>query len=89
MRFASALFLLARLAVHLRVAAVDAAAEGGVVWGVIRRQVAVADEVVNDDDGGVLFEFVAVAHKAADFIERQAEKFADFAVVVVRLEIGR
>ena len=48
-----------------------------------------ADEVVNDDHGGVLFEGVAVAYQAGDFVKRQAEEFAHFAVAVVRTEVGR
>ena len=67
----------------------DAATEGRVVWGIVWRQVAVADEVVNDDHGGVLFEGVAVAHQAGDFVKRQAEEFVHFAVAVVRTEVGR
>ena len=67
--------------------AADVAAESRILGYVVRREVTVANEVVDDDHGGIQLEFFRFAYKAGDFVQRQAEEFSDFAVAVYGAEI--
>ena len=66
----------------------DVAAESRVIRGIVRRDIAVADEVVDDDHGGIEFEIRRVAYEAGNFFQRQADEGVNFAIAVFRTEVS-